>query len=787
MRKIFGLLVLFVALFVLHFLQSANTLSGRAFPPLGNFLNPYSGVWQNTENHYPDLELKSEQVSGAIRIVFDDRMVPHIFAQNLKDALFAQGYVEAYHRLFQMDMSTRSPDGKLSEVLGKKLLAYDKTQRRLGLSYAADNAEKSWNKYPKLLENIDAYTAGVNHYIANLTPARYPIEYKLLDFEPQQWTNRHCALLLKAMSQSLASYEEDIEMANALKFFGKEDFETIYPLYNSKDIPVVAGPYTPIKTPSENNAVLQELGVYLPSIARPHSPDGIGSNNWAISGNKSQTGLPILANDPHLALTLPSTWYEIAITTPDFSAHGVTLLGMPGIMIGFNEHIAWGETNVGHDVMDYYTIDWTDENKTSYMLDGEPAVAILKIEKYAVKDMGEIYDTVRYTIWGPVVDDNTNLALRWVVHDSANGPEFMTFISGMSCKTYDEYLVATNNFQAPAQNFVYADKHNEIGLRINGKLPLKSYGQGVTVTNGSTRANGWKGFVPKSGIPQERNPKRGYVSSANQWSTSSTYSHFYNGNFEAYRGRMAHRILSQNDTFGLEDMKAMQLSTFSIHAEEALAVMLPLLDSTNLKKARILRTWTHTYDALSNAAPLFDRWFAALELLIWDEVFSQKDAPLPAPDSWVTIQLMENNADHKFYDIQATPQKETLRDLVNASFSTVINQPTIPLGKTKKAYIPHLTRLPAFSSDTLYVGGTKHAINAMQQSFGPSWRMVVALGDTPEAYGIYPGGQSGNPASAFYKNNIEKWATGSYHRIPLATTPEDISKPIFNITFSHEK
>ncbi len=787
MRKIFGLLVLFVALFVLYFLQSTFTLGGKAFPPLGNFLNPYSGVWQNTEGHYLDLELKSEQVSEDIRIIFDERMVPHIFAQNLKDALFAQGYVEAYHRLFQMDMSTRFPDGKLSEVLGENLLAYDKKQRRLGLSYAADNAVKSWNKYPKLLENIDAYTAGVNHYIAGLKPAEYPMEYKLLDFEPQEWTNRHCALLLKAMSQSLASYEEDIEMSNALKFFGKEDFETIYPLYNPKDIPVISGPYAPLKTPTVNNVVLQELSVYLPSIVRPRSPDGIGSNNWAISGNKSQTGLPILANDPHLALTLPSTWYEIAITTPDFSAHGVTLLGMPGIMIGFNEHIAWGETNAGHDVMDYYNIHWTDENKTSYILDNVPIEATLKIEKYAVKYVGEIYDTVRYTTWGPIVDDNTNLALRWVVHDSANGPEFMTFISGMTCKTYDEYLTATGSFEAPAQNFVYADKHNEIGLRINGKLPLKAYGQGVKVTDGTMRGNGWQGFIPRDENPQERNPKRGYVSSANQWSTSEAYPHFYNGNFEAYRGRIVHQILSQNDTFSAEDMKAMQLSTYSLQAEEALAVMLPLLDSANLKKARILSAWNYDYDPLSKAAPLFDKWFSALENLIWDEVFAQNNVKLPAPDSWVTLQLMERNAEHKFYDIQATPKKETLSDLVNTSFLSVINEPLTSLGETKKAYIPHLLRLSAFSSDTFFVGGTKHALNAMKQSSGPSWRMIVALGDIPEAYGIYPGGQSGNPASAFYKNNIEKWANGHYHRIPLVIKPEDISKPIFNITFRHEK
>ncbi|MBT6235165.1 MAG: penicillin acylase family protein [Bacteroidetes bacterium] len=789
MSRIFGLITLFGGLTFLYFLQSASTIGDKPLPPLGNFLNPYSGIWQNAEpeDSYTDLELASDSISDDVRIVFDERMVPHIYAQNLKDALFAQGYVEAYHRLFQMDLSTRSPDGRLSEILGENLLAYDQKQRRLGLSYAADNAVKSWEKFPELLTNIDAYAAGINYYINQLEPADYPMEYKLLDFAPQQWTNRHCALLLKAMSQTLAGYEEDVEMSNALKLFGEKDFKTIYPYYNPKDVPVIEGPYTPVDYTQVSAVANAELSAYLPRLDRPRSPDGVGSNNWAINGSKSETGRPILANDPHLPLSLPSTWYEIAITTPDFSAHGVTLLGMPGIMIGFNEHIAWGETNVGHDVMDYYSVQWTDSTKTYYMLDGKKTAADLKIETYKVKGVGEVHDTVRYTHWGPVVEDETNLALRWLVHDGAATPEFMSFVDGMGCTTYAEYLDATGSFQSPAQNFIYADNSGDIGLRINGKLPIKRKGQGVTVTDGSSKANGWQGFIPRNENPQEYNPARGYVSSSNQWSTSPNYPYFYNGRFEGYRGRMAHRFLSQDDTFGVAEMKALQLNNYSIEAEEALAVMLPLLDSVNRKRARTLTEWNFEYNAASKAAPLFDEWYTSFERLLWDEVYGRKDVDLPVPHTWVTINLIGKYPQHKYYDIQSTSVKETLKDIVNLSFVQVINNPQMTLGKAKKAYIPHLTRLPALSSDTLNIGGTKRALNAMRQTVGPSWRMVVALGDEPEAYGVYPGGQSGNPASAYYSNQIETWAKGSYNKIPLATQPEKISNPIFNITISNEK
>jgi penicillin G amidase len=791
MHKIVGLFSLIIGLSLVYFLQQSHSIGGKPIPPLAKLLNPYSGAWQNAESgdDYSDFNLKSNQIKEEVKIVFDDRMVPHIYAKNLQDAMFAQGYVEAYHRLFQMDISTRSPDGRLSEILGPNLLEYDKKQRRLGLGYAADNALKGWSKFPEELKNVDAYTAGVNHFIQNLDPKDYPIEYKLLDFSPSQWTNRHCALLLKAMTQTLAGYEEDIEMSNALRIFGAEDFNLIYPDRNPKDLPVAEGPYTDaIASQSAYPGVVSSLN--LPSIARPRSPDGVGSNNWAVSGAKSATGKPMLANDPHLGLSLPSVWYEIAITTPEFSAQGVTLLGMPGIMIGFNENIAWGETNVGHDVSDYYTLSWTDDTKSSYWLDSQAIKAELKIEKILVKGQAAIYDTVRYTKWGPVVDDQANLALRWIAHDAAPTPEFMAFVNGMQCANYDDYLKATASFYAPAQNFIYADNKNEIGIRINGSLPIKKYKQGVTISDGSSKTNGWQGFIPRYANPQERNPSRGYVSSGNQYSAAPEYPYYYNGNFEPYRGRTIHKYLDAKDTVDVAYMKLMQNSNYSMLAQEALANMLTRLDSIRAKHplAEELRKWDYTYNASSTAAVVFDSWFTVFHEMLWDEVYTiQGKVALPAPDYWVTVNMIEKVGTSKFYDIVGTQSIETLDDIINQSFVQIMNQDKAVLSKVKNAQILHLTRLPAFSEMDLALGGTKHSLNAMQQSFGPSWRMVVALGDSPEAYGTYPGGQSGNPASPFYKNRIATWAKGEYDALVLASKPSAINHSLFTITINHEK
>jgi penicillin amidase len=788
MRKILALLSLLAGIGLTYFLHHPQAIGGKSIPALGKLLNPYSGVWQNAENptNYSDFNLHSDLVKEEVKIIFDDRMVPHIYANSLEDALFAQGYVEAYHRLFQMDVSSRAADGRLSEILGKKLLNYDKKQRRLGLSFAADNAVKGWKNHPNELKNLDAYTAGINHFIANLKPENYPIEYKLLNCEPSVWTNRHSGLILKAMTQTLAGYEEDIEMSNALRVFGEADFNTIYPDRNPKDIPVIGGDYSYAK--SEGNIPLQNIN--LPGVDRPRSPDGVGSNNWAVSGSKSITGKPILANDPHLSLSLPSVWYEIAITTPEFSAHGVTLLGMPGIMIGFNEHIAWGETNLGHDMSDYYTVQWTDATKTHYMLDGQKTKARQQIEEYHVKGAETVRDTVRYTHWGPVVDDSINLALRWIAHDEATAPEFMTFVSGMACKNYDQYLAATSSFYAPAQNFIYADNQNEIGLRVNGNIPIKKERQGVGVSDGTATANGWQGFISRDQNPQERNPSRGYVSSCNQYSTSAAYPYYYNGNFEPYRGRMAHKYLDERDTVDVAYFKKMQNSTYSMLAKEALAAMMPLLDSVSMQSAAAVQMakWNCSYEATSKAAEHFDRWFDLLHKQLWDEVYAlQSNTVLPNPDVWVTVNMIGSVSSSKFYDVVATLHVETLRDLVNSTWIESLEVPAVRLSVAKNAQIMHLLKLPAFSEMTLTLGGTKHSLNAMQQSFGPSWRMIVALGDEPEAYGTYPGGQSGNPASPFYKNRVATWAKGEYDKLFLARKPADISSSLFSITISHEK
>lgn len=792
MRRLLGLVMVFIGLALMFMLNRSWRVSGQPLPPMGNLLNPTTGVWKNVEKgNNADIDLSSPDLTGDVRIVFDERMVPHIFADNLADALFAQGYVEAYHRLFQMDISTRSPEGTLSEIFGEALVEYDRKQRRLGLPFAAENAVRAWERnQPEDFKTFSSYVNGINHYIGSLNATDLPFEYKLLDFKPTEWSAYRSALMFKAMTQTLAGYEEDIEFSNAYRLLGETDFRAIFPEVNPKSIPVIQQQSTSLPYRPTRSMVGVTNRYYRPS-AHLRTPQGIGSNNWALSGERTASGYPMLANDPHLELSLPSVWYEIEITTPEFSAHGVTLLGMPGIMIGFNQDIAWGETNVGFDVMDYHRIHWANAAHDAYWLDGKERMVRYRVEKIKVKGSSTVVDSVQYTQWGPIVEEGGDLALRWLAHDTTTNSEFMTFVHGMTCSNYDDYLEATSAFHCPAQNFIYADRHGTIGLRVNGSLPQRMPGQGRMITEGDSTYKGWNGFIPREENPQERNPVRGFVSSNNQRSAGVDYPYYYWGNFEPYRGRIMNERLRTLDSATAADMKALQNSNYSLFAEEALPLMLMSLNDNQLSDALRfgLPTWNYHYDADSKAATFYEQWMKNIHLRLWDEVFRFEDSlALPAPEYWVTIQLMEQDPQSRFWDVQSTPKVEDMKAVITWAFDRTQSElgKEIPMwGVQKPTNIPHLTFIPALSYDTLFIGGHRYSLNAMQKRFGPSWRMIVELGDEPVAYVTYPGGQSGNPVSPYYSNRVRTWANGEYSTVKLMKE-QDI-KSIQTISIKHEE
>lgn len=761
---------------------------GAPLPAIGSFFDPAQGFWQNAEplgamtNQTIGVPIRGKQVS----IVLDDRLVPHIFAESEVDAAFAQGYITAQHRLWQMDVATRSVSGRLSEVLGERTLKRDLLQRRKGMVYGAELALEAWKKNPEEIAIIEAYTAGINAWVATLKPEQYPLEFKLLGYAPELWTPLKTSFMLKNMAETLCGRSDDLAATNSMELYGEELFRFLYPEYNPKQSPIIPEEVSWIFKPAFKPEPQPQLSGLIPFKNIPQSPEGIGSNNWALSGSKTASGNPILCNDPHLRLTLPSIWYEVQIHTPELNAYGVSLPGVPGIVIGFNENIAWGLTNVGQDVLDWYRIRWADAGKTSYILDGAPKPVEIREEVVRVRGMKPVTEKVKYTVWGPVVYDSgtseyLDMAMRWVALDvpSAVCPhEVGLFFGLMKARDYAAYNAAVGCHESPAQNIVFASRTGDIAITVAGKFPIKQPEQGRFVQDGSLSANAWKGFIPADQIPKVLNPDRGFVASANQRSTGADYPYYYNGGFDDYRGRYINRRIAAMKGATAKDMMALQNDTYSIKAEEGAPLLLRLLDESQVKDPlgqqilADLKSWNFRFEGAAKAPAAFEVWFRATNRRAFEDLFDfeiRDSMEVLYPETWRLLEMLDQQPENAVFDDYCTRGNETAGDIVTTAFGEMVETlrekyttTDFNWSKQRGTSIMHMANIPAFSVNDIQSGGYYEAPNAISKANGPSWRMIVELGETPKAHGVYPGGQSGNPGSPYYDNAVANWATGNY-------------------------
>lgn len=757
-------------------------------PPIGRFFSPFSGFWQNNERQsFSSAELSLPGLTDKVTVRMDDQLVPHIFAASNHDLYLAQGYITAKYRLWQMEFQTYAAAGRVSEIVGVKGLEYDRQQRRFGMVYGAENALKAMLNDPSGKEAAEAYTAGVNAWISSLAARDLPVEYKLLDYAPEPWTPLKCALLLKFMSYDLAGRSDDFYVTNVFNKYGKEAVDS---LFNGH--PFIEDPIIPKGTPWDFSPLQIPLpagNIIFDSAAAPfrHQPDRLnGSNNWAVNGSKTASGYPILCGDPHLGLSLPSLWFQVQLVSPDCNVCGVSLPGTPSVIIGFNENIAWSETNVDADVLDWYSVKFKDAGCNEYYYKGEWKPVTKRIEVIKVRGGDDEADTTVFTHHGPVVAMTGKksfyefvpggYAMRWLGHDPSL--ELKSFLLLNRAKKYDEYVKALSYFSCPAQNFAYADNENNIAIWSNGRYPLKWKDQGKFLMDGTEPVNDWSGWIPHEQIPHIQNPSRGFVSSANQAPADSSYPYYLNWRFETFtRSHHINERLTAMSHITSDSMRMLQFDAMNLLAQNALPSMLALLDQDklNVEQKQIaddLRSWNHEADPMSSEQTIFSRWWRLLSAAIWDDEFGGEGMMYPETD--ITIRTVVNHVNRKWIDDINTPEIETLNGVVNQTFISSLDSLTRELGidrakwywaKAKGTHINHLLRIPAFSKTFVNTGGDRGIVNATAGDHGPSWRMIVELGKEPHGYGIYPGGQSGNPGSPFYENLIEGWSRGEQNEL----------------------
>ncbi len=775
-------------------------------PALGNFLSPFTGFWQNGEKQGIDqkqIVLKADGLTDEVTVRFDDTGVPHIFAKNDYDLFYAQGYLTAKDRLWQMDLQTRAASGRLSEILGTATLEMDKKNRELGMGFGAEANLKLAMSNQSSKTALEGYSAGVNAYIEQLSPRDYPVEYKLLGYQPEPWKPINTMYMLEQMTLTLAGRPHDQNLTHVLKKFGKEVISQLFPDYPMfQESPIIPSgtpwDFKRLPIPVENPLKSIDTVAIQPAFTALYpqeeiKPEGIGSNNWAIGAEKSITGYPILANDPHLELTLPSIWYQVQLHTPDMNVYGVSLPGIPSVIIGFNQHVAWGVTNVDADVFDFYKIKFKDSSRAEYWHNNQWKATRSREEVIYVKGQKEPYkQQVVYTHHGPVTAKENpdspapDLAIKWIGHEPGNS--FLTFYELNKARNYDDYRKALTKYVGPAQNFVFADNGKNIALTVNGKFPLKYKDQGKFVLDGTDASDDWNGWIPAEQNPFVKNPPRGFVSSANQSSTDPTYPYYINWIFSpSERGVRINERLTAMNKANADSLRKLLNDNYSVLARNILPRLLSVLGATPLSPEQkaaetTLSGWNYQNSPESIPASIFETWMPLLQSAIWDDEFGSDPIPMKYPSRDRTIYLILNQPDEKWFDNVKTAQKETMPDIVLGSFKAALDtlkahhgsmSPAWQWTNVKGTEIRHLSRsLKPFNAPLLKTGGGSGIVNAITKRNGPSWRMVVELGPTPKAYGIYPGGQSGNPGSPYYLNLMDKWEKGELNELVFLSSPD---------------
>jgi penicillin amidase len=780
-------------------------------PAVGRFLSPQTGFWQNAEaaDEALDEDFLFPQLKGKVSVYLDDRLVPHVFAEQDEDAYFVQGFLHAKYRLFQMDINSRAAAGRLSEIIDNAdLLNVDRLQRRAGMVFAAENMLKEIKKDPFSQTILDAYTAGVNQYISSLTESTLPLEFKLLGYKPEAWTNLKSALFVKLMSADLAGlrYAADIPFTNMQGYFSKEEMQLLFPQVADSTQPIIP-PGTPFtasaqvpQPPATADSLYYNSDSTLNPVAVTKITDITGSNNWAVSGSKTASGSPILCNDPHLRLTLPSIWYEMQLTTPTMNVYGASFASIPGVVIGFNDSLAFGVTNAGRDVIDYFRIRFKDDSRKEYWYNGSWQPTQLRKEIIGKANGSKFEEDVAYTVFGPVLYDsrfnngdstiNENLAMRWTAHDPSN--ELLVWIKLDRAKNHADYLDAMKHMAAPSQNFVFAAKNGDIAIGQFGKYPLRWQGQGLYVMPGEDTSYTWKSWIPEADVPHVLNPAQGFVQSANQRSADSTYPYFIPGDYFTPRGVTLHNKLAAMQGITVDDMKRLQNDVHSSIAATALPFLFQhtdeaYLNDPELKYLSQLKGWDYQITAGSTEATIYQAWMDSLYKQIWADEFSRVKKTVAWPDEQTLVESLLRDTFYRYIDDITTTQTETLNQQVTTAFKLATagllkeeKENGLVWWKHKASAIQHLLRdaVKPFGRYQLQSGGWGTTLHAHTRTNGPSWRMVVHLANDTEAWGIYPAGQSGNPGSRFYDNFVDDWVAGNYYRLWLMKPSETSDRRI---------
>lgn len=726
-------------------------------------------------------------LTAKVEVFRDANGVPHIEAKSMKDLFMAQGFVTAQDRMFQMDLSRRQASGMLSEVIGEKTIQRDKFFRTLGLRRAA---EASYNEYsPEMKQYLEWYAKGVNAYLKQAKKDNtLPIEFMLVGYEPKEWTAVDSLVIGKYMAFDLGGHWEGQAFRYYLmQAFSKEKALDLFPGY-PKDAP----------------AILEDLETADIDFEKSFADSVIpnfhnGSNNWVVAGSKTESGKPLLANDPHLSLGTPSIWYQSHLKAQDYEVSGVIFAGIPGIIVGHNNTIAWGVTNVGPDVQELYVEKRNpkDPYEFQYLANWEKAEVIDEIIK--VKDKADVNHEVIITRHGPVISEfahhdkpGTALALKWTALQPSKELEAVIMMN--RSKNWKQFEKALESFHTPAQNFVFASTDGTIAYKANGLIPIRKQDYTSMPVPGWTDQYEWKGYIPWNELPTRVNPANGYIATANNKVTTDSYPYHISDTFaQPYRQQRIVEVLEGKEKLSVKDMQHLQFDQKNKQAEEMLPILIEHVMKEPLTKKEkdvltVLKKWNKV-DSKESAAPLiFHIWMDRFsDVLFKDEISDEmlkmfdgreqvvdeliRKANTGQPGPWITehggLAKVTQNSFKSMISVISEEYGEDLSKWKWGDFHTLTFEH--PLSAIKPLNLLFNPKTQAMGGSRVTVGVAGWNRETGDITHGGAWRMVIDMDDPSKAYHVVGPGQSGHVLSPWYDDQAKDWATGKYHVTALDT------------------
>jgi len=787
--------------------------------------------WMAVQRSMPIVQgsLTVPGLHGQVDVYRDAAGIPNIYASDEHDLYMAQGYVTAQDRFWQMDFWRHVGAGRLAEMFGASEIDTDKFLRTLGWERVAQQEVDQID--PDTLAILQAYADGVNAYLADHAGTALSVEYGILkllspSYQPAPWAPINTLTWAKAMAWDLGgNMDGEIERAQLLKTLSPAQLNQLYPPY-PPDHPVIVKDYGPAgaQIPGTTvSAILQSepaLGALSGKVSRLNTLlggglPGIGSNNWVVSGQRAQTGQPILANDPHLGIQLPSIWYQIGLhcrtlnSSCRYEVGGFSFAGAPGVIIGHNDHIAWGLTNVGPDVQDLFIEKINPDNPDQYEFNGQWQDMKIVHETIQVAGGKEVDLTVRYTRHGPIVSttygklenftDNAGidlpepyaLSLQWTALQPSK--VFAAVLEYDRATDWDAFRNALRDFAVPSQNFIYADTQGNIGYQMPGNVPIRAAGDGWLPSPGWTADYDWTGMIPFDQLPSAFNPSDGYIATANNPVVGSRYPDFISRDWDyGYRAARIVQMIESKPKLSLKDIQAIQGDDLDAGAGIALPYLSKLqFDDPVISQALdSLKNWDQQDTLGSSQAAVFNLFWRQLILSTFSDELP--DGPLPdGSRAFAVFTTLLAAPNSPWWDDHTTDPVETRDDILRSAFSQAIDQGRTVMGSDPSRWTWGELHTATFRNQSLgesgvgpiesllnrgpyAVSGGTSIVNAtawkVDKGFDvsslPSLRIINDLSGWDNTLWIHTTGESGHAFNPHYIDQTDTWRQIKY--LPFA-------------------